>query len=108
MDQRADAGLDLDPAQRHTERGRQTIFVASADAERMSTYQMRANAELAQPAFDFDLRGLAARWYLGEDWDRGGAQVLHDDFTPEQLQQGIERHNESCRGEDCEYAYPTK
>lgn len=92
----------------HTERGRQTIFVASADAERMSTYQMRANAELAQPAFDFDLRGLAARWYLGEDWDRGGAQVLHDDFTPEQLQQGIERHNESCRGEDCEYAYPTK
>lgn len=92
----------------HTERGRQTIFVASASEAPVNTYQMRANAEIAQPAFDFDLTGLAARWYLGEDWDRNGAQVLRDDFTPEQLEQGIDRHNESCRGEDCDYAYPTK
>lgn len=92
----------------HTERGRQTIFVASADRDRLSTYQMRANAEVAQPAFDFDLQGLAARWYLGEDWDRNGAQVLRDDFTPQELRRGVQRHNEICRGADCDYAYPTQ
>ncbi len=92
----------------HTERGRQTIYVASADEQAVSTYQMRANAKVAQPAFDFDLQGLAARWYLGRDWDDRGVQILHDDFSPEQLEKGIKRHNESCAGPDCDYAYPTR
>ncbi|MEM9452988.1 MAG: fused MFS/spermidine synthase [Myxococcota bacterium] len=92
----------------HTERGRQTIFVASAAEQAVSTYQMQANARAAQPAFDFDLRGLAARWYLGCDWDDSVGQVLHDDFSPADLQRGIERHNERCAGADCDYAYPTR
>lgn len=92
----------------HTERGRQTIFVASAAEQTMSTYQMRKNAELAQPAFDFDLTGVAARWYLGRDWDDQGVQVLHDDFEPQDLQRGVERHNERCEGEGCDYAYPNR
>ena len=82
----------------HTERGRQTIFVASAAEHAVGTYQMQANARAAQLAFDFDLRGLAARWYLGCDWDDSAGQVLHDDFSPADLQQGIERHNERCVG----------
>lgn len=92
----------------HTERGRQTVYVASASEEQVNAYQMRANAKLAQPAFDFDLQGLAARWYLGVDWDERGVQVLHDDFDPKDLEQGIERHNERCVGKDCEYDYPTR
>lgn len=92
----------------HTERGRQTIFVASAAERTASTYDMRANARLAQPAFDFDLPGLAARWYLSRDWDDEGVQVLHDDFSPQELQRGIERHNERCVGKGCDYAYPTR
>lgn len=92
----------------HTERGRQTIFVASADARPTNTYGMHDNAAIAQDAFDFDLRGLASRWYVGRDWDPDGMQILRDDFSPEQLQDGIERHNERCKGEDCDYAYPTR
>lgn len=92
----------------HTERGRQTIFVASAAERTVGTYQMRANARLAQPAFDFDLPGLAARWYLTSDWDDEAGQVLHDDFSPRELERGIERHNERCPGKGCNYAYPVQ
>ncbi|MCH9684264.1 MAG: fused MFS/spermidine synthase [Deltaproteobacteria bacterium] len=92
----------------HTERGRQTIYVASADEQATSTYAMRANARRAQPAFDFDMQGLAARWYLGRDWDDNDVRVLHDDFSKTNLEQGIERHNERCVGSDCDYAYPTR
>lgn len=92
----------------HTERGRQTIFVASAAEHTVGAYAMRANARTAQPAFDFDLLGLASRWYLTRDWDEEGVQVLHDDFSATELEQGIERHNERCVGKDCEYAYPTR
>lgn len=92
----------------HTERGRQTIFVASAAAQAVGTYGMRDNARLAQPAFDFDLVGVAARWYLTRDWDDEGVQVLHDDFSPQELERGIERHNERCVGDGCDYAYPTR
>jgi len=92
----------------HTERGRQTIFVASAAERTVGTYEMRANARVAQPAFDFDLPGLAARWYLTVDWDAEAGQVLYDDFSPQELERGIERHNERCVGKDCEYAYPTR
>ncbi len=92
----------------HTERGRQTVYVASAGKERVGTYGMHANARVAQPAFDYDLQGLAARWYLGVDWDDAQGRVLHDDFTPEQREEGIERHNERCAGDDCDYAYPTR
>jgi spermidine synthase len=92
----------------HTERGRQTIFVAAAAERAVGTYEMRANARQAQPAFDFDLLGLAARWYLGRDWDDQDGQVLRDDFSPQELERGIERHNERCVGKGCEYAYPTR
>jgi len=92
----------------HTESARQAIYVASADPEGVGTYEMQANAQIAQPAFDFDLRGLAARWYLGVDWEDTAGQVLHDDFTPEQLETSVERHNERCAGADCDYAYPTR
>ncbi len=92
----------------HTERGRQTIFVASAAPDTASAYALRANARIAQPAFDFDLSGLAARWYLERDWDPEGAQVLRDDFSGDELKRGIDRHNESCVGADCNYAYPTR
>lgn len=92
----------------HTERGRQTIFVASANKQRVNAYAMQANAARAQPYFDFDLRGVASRWYLGRDWDPEGMQVLTDDFTPDQLEDGIDRHNQRCNGSDCEYAYPTR
>ena len=93
----------------HTERGRQTVYVASASKEIVNTYQMHQNAIAAQPAFDFDLRGIASRWYLEEDWDTDRAQILHDDFSPEKLEQGIDRHNQICDdGDDCEYAYPTR
>ncbi len=92
----------------HTERGRQTIYVASAGEQVVNTYAMRKNAALAQPAFDYDLQGLASRWYLGVDWDDTAGEVLHDDFTPEGLEQGIERHNERCQGSTCDYAYPTR
>jgi spermidine synthase len=91
----------------HTERGRQTIFVAAAAERPQGTYALRANARRAQAAFDFDLMGVAARWYLNRDWDDEGAQVLHDDFSPQELERGIERHNERCPGKDCDYAYPT-
>lgn len=92
----------------HTERGRQTIFVASAAARTVGAYEMRANARTAQPAFDFDLTGLAARWYLTCDWDDEAGQVLHDDFEPDELERGIGRHNERCPGKGCDYAYPTR
>lgn len=92
----------------NTERGRQTIYVASAAERTVGAYEMRANARVAQPAFDFDLLGLAARWYLTRDWDDEGAQVLHDDFSAKELERGIERHNERCAGKDCDYAYPTR
>jgi spermidine synthase len=92
----------------HTERGRQTIFVASAAARTVGAYEMRANARVAQPAFDFDLEGLAARWYLTCDWDDEAGEVLHDDFSAKELERGIDRHNERCVGKGCDYAYPTK
>jgi spermidine synthase len=91
-----------------TERGRQTIFVASAAERTVGAYEMRANARLAQPAFDFDLPGLAARWYLTCDWDDAAGQVLRDDFSATELERGIERHNEGCVGKGCDHAYPTR
>ena len=49
-----------------------------------------------------DLQGLAARWYLGTDWETS-AQVLHDDFPPGETPDGAERHNTRCKGDDCPY-----
>lgn len=86
----------------YSESGRQTSYVATKSKRPVGAYEMRANARIAQPIFDFDLQGLAARWYLGRDWDRR-AEILHDDFEPGRTPQGAERHNERCTGPDCKY-----
>lgn len=77
-----------------SEGGNQTTLVASAEPRRLGPYAVRANARLAQPTFDFDLQGLAARLYLRRDWDP--AEVLRDDFDRDELKAATERHNETC------------
>ena len=77
-----------------SEGGNQTTLVASADPTRRGPYALRDNARLAQPTFDFDLLGLAARLYLRRDWD--SAEVLRDDFNKDDLKAASERHNETC------------
>ena len=77
-----------------SEGGNQTTLVASAQPQRLGPYAIRGNARLAQPTFDFDLQGLAARLYLRRDWD--SAEVLRDDFDRAELKAATERHNETC------------
>ncbi len=77
-----------------SEGGNQTTLVASADPQRRGLYELRGNARAAQPTFDFDLLGLAARLYLRRDWDP--AEVLRDDFNKDELKAASERHNETC------------
>ena len=77
-----------------SEGGNQTTLVASAQPQRLGPYAIRGNARLAQPTFDFDLQGLAARLYLRRDWD--AAEVLRDDFDKAELKAATERHNETC------------
>ena len=84
-----------------SETGNQTTFVASADPQRAGLYQIRKNAREAQSHFDFDLQGLAARYYMRRDWE-SDAQVLRDDFQPADLEKAVERHNETCI-RDCKY-----
>jgi spermidine synthase len=86
----------------HSENGRQTAFVASASDEQLGVYDLRANAKALQNEFDFDLLGLASRWYLATDWDTT-AKVLHDDFPAGETPDGAERHNARCTGDDCPY-----
>lgn len=78
-----------------SEAGNQTTLVASADPQPLGPYTVRANARAAQPSFDFDLLGLAARLYLRRDWPADTA-VLRDDFRPEALDTAVLRHNETC------------
>jgi spermidine synthase len=78
-----------------SERGNQTTFVASADRTRVGAYALRHNARALQGRFDFDLLGLAARYYLRRDWE-SGAEVLGDDFRPHDLEAAAERHNRTC------------
>lgn len=84
------------------ESSRQTTYVASASARQLGAYELRANADKLDPYFDFDLHGLAARWYLGRDYDPNVA-VLRDDFPEGQTPKGAERHNVRCEGPDCPY-----
>lgn len=84
------------------ESSRQTTYVASASARQVGAYELRANATKLDPHFDFDLHGLAARWYLGRDYDPNVA-VLRDDFPEGQTPKGAERHNVRCEGADCPY-----
>jgi spermidine synthase len=86
-----------------SENGRQTTFVASADPEPVGAYRQRANARRVADAFDFDLLGLAGRWYLRTDWDTSAA-VLRDDFPRGRTPQGAERHNDRCVGKDCKFS----
>lgn len=77
-----------------SEGGNQTTLVATSEPRRLGPYALRSNARLAQPTFDFDLQGLAARLYLRRDWD--AAEVLRDDFDKAELKAATERHNETC------------
>jgi spermidine synthase len=86
----------------HSESMRQTTYVATRSDRPVGAYELRTNAKKAAPIVDFDLMGLAARWYLGRDWDNS-AEVLHDDFAPGRTPQGAERHNRRCVGEHCKY-----
>jgi spermidine synthase len=86
----------------HSESGRQTSYVATAFDDRVGAYELRAHAREVDPIFDFDIMGLAARWYVGRDWDPA-AEVLRDDFPAGRTPQGAERHNERCEGSDCKY-----
>ncbi len=87
-----------------SESKRQTSLVASADRDWVGPYQLRANAVQAQPAFDFDLRGLASRQYQLPNW-QGRGRVLKDDFDPKDLESAADRHNKSCT-DNC--VYPTR
>ena len=78
-----------------SESGNQTTFVASSATERVGTYQIRQNAREVASHFDFDIMGLAARYYLRSDWDTE-AQVLTDDFNPAELESAAQRHNTTC------------
>ena len=78
-----------------SEGGNQTTLVAAADPQRLGAYAVRANARVAQPSFDFDLLGLAARLYLRRDWP-ADTTILRDDFRPAELDTAVLRHNETC------------
>ena len=60
-----------------SESGNQTTFVASADRQRVGAYELRRNAVALRERFDFDLLGLAARYYMRTDWELE-AEVLAD------------------------------
>lgn len=84
-----------------SEGGNQTTLVAAANQQRVGLYQIRANARDAQPNFDNDLLGLAARYYVRRDWELT-AEVLRDDFKPAELESAAGRHNETCV-KNCRY-----
>lgn len=84
------------------ESSRQTSYVATASKRQLGAYELRANAELVRDRFQFDVMGLAARWYLGRDYDASAA-VLRDDFPEGATPKGAERHNTRCEGADCPY-----
>jgi spermidine synthase len=86
-----------------SESGNQTTFVASSSAERIGTYEIRKNALAVADRFDFDILGLAARYYMRTDWDTEVA-VLTDDFNPAELESAAERHNTTCIS-NCAYPY---
>jgi spermidine synthase len=75
-----------------SESGNQTTFVGSASPQRVGPYGMRENAALLRPRFDFDIHGLAARYYLRRDWG-ADAVILRDDFAPSDLEPATVRHN---------------
>jgi spermidine synthase len=78
-----------------SESGNQTTFVASGSPERVGTYEIRQNALEVADRFDFDILGLAARYYMRTDWDTE-ASVLTDDFNPAELESAAQRHNTTC------------
>ncbi len=84
------------------ESSRQTTYVASSASAAVGAYAMRTNAVAVREWFDFDVLGLAARWYLGRDYDTDAA-VLRDDFPEGATPRGAERHNLRCEGDDCPY-----
>jgi spermidine synthase len=86
------------------ESGLQTTYVASASETQLGAYDVRAHARELAGSFDFDLLGLAARWYLRRDYQ--GGDVLHDDFPQGTTPDAAERHNVRCNGPDC--PYPTR
>ncbi len=80
----------------------QTTLVATVAATPISAYEIRRNAIARQASFDFDLLGLAARYYMRRDWP-APVSVLHDDFPPGALDEAAARHNQSCEEGACDY-----
>lgn len=78
-----------------SESGNQTTFVAGASEQRVSSYEMRANARSVAERFDFDILGLCARYYMRSDWDTS-VSMLTDDFDPSELESAAQRHNTTC------------
>lgn len=85
-----------------SETGNQTTFVASASPQRVGAYAIRENARAVRERFDFDILGLAARYYLRTDWETE-AEVLRDDFRPGDLEAAAKRHNKTCV-KGCKYS----
>lgn len=86
-----------------SESGNQTTFVASASPRRVGAYAIRQAARELAGVFDFDVLGLAARYYLRTDWELEAA-VLRDDFKPSELDAATARHNETCV-KGCRYGH---
>lgn len=78
-----------------SESGNQTTFVATGPGPRIGAYALRQNARELAARLDFDVLGLAARYYLRTDWELDAA-VLRDDFKPAELDAAAARHNETC------------
>ncbi|MEE9383518.1 MAG: fused MFS/spermidine synthase [Nannocystaceae bacterium] len=78
-----------------SEAGNQTTFVASASSRRIGTFEIRAHAATVAPHLEFDVMGLAARYYMRRDWEVD-AQVLSDDFAASELRKAAQRHNQTC------------
>ncbi|MEZ4448123.1 MAG: fused MFS/spermidine synthase [Nannocystaceae bacterium] len=86
-----------------SESGNQTTFVATGEATRVGAYTLRDNARALASRLDFDVLGLAARYYLRTDWELDAA-VLRDDFKPAELDAAAARHNETCV-KGCRYGH---
>lgn len=74
--------------------GVQTAIVATRHAERVEDAMLLANAEAIAEHFDFDIVALAGRHRPGRDWDTN--VVLEDDFSGDELEAGVRRHNDGC------------
>ncbi len=72
----------------------QTAIVATRRAQRVDDATLVANARTIADHFDFDIVALAGRHRPGRDFDTD--IVLEDDFSGEELEASVRRHNDGC------------